>query len=119
MSSPGRVIKRVTGFIVRVGLFSLILFALLVSVLRLSFGQLSNARELIESNLSTQLDVELSIGGLVGDWQGFDPILHVTDMKLDMSDSSPVSALVLSDAELRLNVVSSLLQQKIIFSSTA
>ncbi|MBV1914194.1 MAG: hypothetical protein KUG72_02345 [Pseudomonadales bacterium] len=116
MSSPGRVIKRITGFIVRVGLFSLIVFALLVSVLRLSFGQLSSARELIESNLSTQLDVELSIGGLTGDWDGLDPILHVTDMKLGMSGSSPVSALVLSDAELRLNVASSLVQQKMVFS---
>ncbi|MBV1888957.1 MAG: hypothetical protein KUG67_01795, partial [Proteobacteria bacterium] len=116
MSSTGRVIKQIGGFIIRASLFGLILISLLVSLLRLSFGQLPHVRELIESSLSRQLDVELSIGGISGEWEVFDPVLRVTNLKLGMSNSTPVNALVLNTAELRLNVVASLLQQKILFS---
>ena len=103
-------------FLFRIALFALIFVSLLITMVRLSFHQLSNARELIESNLSKQFNVELSVGSIEGDWEYFDPIVRITDLTVVMPNPVKLKSISLGNAEIRLNGLSTLLNQTLVFS---
>ncbi|MBL4584808.1 MAG: hypothetical protein JKX83_09350 [Pseudomonadales bacterium] len=116
MKQTPRIIRRVSSFLIYAVLFSLIFISLLTSLARLSFDQLSTAKELVEVSLSKRLNVELKLGTIDGDWEYFDPIVRVSNLRLLIPDSVSANVITIDNAEIRLNSIATLLQQKLVFS---
>ena len=104
------------GFLAGVFLFALIITSVLITIARLSYDRISLAREFLETEISKQLDIELSLGDISGDWQRFDPVLQVRNVQVRIPNQKNIDSISVGQAELRLNGLSSLRQLKPVFS---
>ena len=87
------------------------LVALLVSVARLTLGQVERLEPRLEALLAERLGAEVSVGELRGDMQGLDPSLSLRDLHVNSARPGDELALLdIEEANFRLDVSASLAQ---------
>ena len=70
---------------------SLVVVALLMSLLRYSLPYLDNYKDQVESYISQQYSVDLSIGELSANWQRSGPALVLREVSIQKGEQSPIA----------------------------
>ncbi|TMP30054.1 TIGR02099 family protein [Pseudoalteromonas rubra] len=94
---------------------TLVLLAVLVSVVKYSLPYANEYKNDIESLLYQQLGVELNIGSISASWQGNGPALVLRDVSFEDNLRSPIS-LHIAQTSLQLNLVESVRQWRLVSS---
>ncbi|WP_160317355.1 YhdP family protein [Pseudoalteromonas sp. R3] len=92
---------------------TLVLLAVLVSVVKYSLPYANEYKNDIESLLYQQLGVELNIGSISASWQGNGPALVLRDVSFEDNLLSPIS-LHIAQTSLQLNLVESVRQWRLV-----
>lgn len=98
-----------------IAVLSLIVVAVYVSLGRVMLPRLHQYQGELESYLSQQLGARLEMQHLEGDWQGFQPVVSLRQVRVQTSDQAP--ELALDKLVLSLDVFASVLQQQPVFSA--
>ncbi|MCO7189340.1 MULTISPECIES: YhdP family protein [unclassified Pseudoalteromonas] len=110
-------VKTVCFFCVRkmwqVFAVTLVLLAVLVSLVKYSLPYANEYKNDIESLLYQQLGVELNIGSISASWQGNGPALVLRDVSFEDNLLSPIS-LHIAQTSLQLNLVESVRQWRLV-----
>ncbi|KZN51304.1 YhdP family protein [Pseudoalteromonas luteoviolacea] len=92
---------------------TLVMLAVLVSLLKLSLPYANDYKNSIESLIYRQLNVELSIGSISASWQGTGPALVLENVSFEDNQNAPIS-LHIDNTSLQVNVVQSLRQWQLV-----
>lgn len=92
---------------------TLVIVAVLVSLLKLSLPYANDYKTSIESLIYRQLNVELSIGSISASWQGTGPALVLENVSFEDNQNAPIS-LHIDNTSLQVNVVQSLRQWQLV-----
>ncbi|ESP95331.1 YhdP family protein [Pseudoalteromonas luteoviolacea] len=92
---------------------TLVMIAVLVSLLKLSLPYANDYKNSIESLIYRQLNVELSIGSISASWQGTGPALLLENVSFEDNQNAPIS-LHIDNTSLQVNVVQSLRQWQLV-----
>ncbi|WP_194866661.1 YhdP family protein [Pseudoalteromonas sp. PPB1] len=92
---------------------TLVLLAVLVSVVKYSLPYANEYKHDIESLVNQQLGVELNIGSISASWQGNGPALVLRDVSFEDNARSPIS-LHIAQTSLQLNLVESVRQWRLV-----
>ncbi|MFQ3248467.1 MAG: hypothetical protein ACI9O6_000269 [Glaciecola sp.] len=91
---------------------TLVVFALLMSLLRYSLPLLNDKKEFFEEYASIEYGVDLKIESISASWQGVGPALVLEGVTLEQSDRSPIE-LNISNIYVEIDFWDSLLTQQI------
>lgn len=80
-------IKKLWGLVA----FSLVMVAVLLSLLRYSLPYMNEQKQHLESWLSNQIGAELRIGEISAQWSGIGPSIVLSDLQLIQNQQSPIS----------------------------
>ena len=89
---------------------SVIIVGLFLSLGRYYVPLIDNFRDDFEQQLSGMLSAQVDSDGLIGDWQGFNPIVGVRDLLVKTNDETAPSVLLkLNEAQLEIDMLRSLM----------
>lgn len=88
----------------------LVICALMVALLRVTYPKLPLYQEVIESQLSEMLGEDVSIGGMKAYWRGQSPVLELSDFQVEGKNSVRVKHAILA-----LNLPKSMAYQQLVF----
>ena len=96
----------------------LIAVAAYLSMGRLLMSLASTQKDWLETNVSSALGLELTVGEIEGAWFGFSPILRLYDLEI-VQDQSPGFSHRLQELDITLDVPQSLIQRQFIIDRIA
>ncbi|WP_300362648.1 hypothetical protein, partial [uncultured Pseudoalteromonas sp.] len=82
---------------------TLVLLAVIVSVVKYSLPYANDYKDDIEAFLYERFDVNLAIGSISASWQGKGPALVIEDISFEDNQTSPI-ALTIDKASLEVNL---------------
>ncbi len=98
-----------------IALTLLLLIATYVSIGRILLPQLNQHQNVVESWLSTSLNMQVSIDGITGSWKNFSPGIALHGVQLS-TNNAVKDSVQLGNVELLLDVPASLWNRSVVFS---
>ncbi|MFY8273742.1 YhdP family protein [Pseudoalteromonas sp. SSDWG2] len=96
----------------QISAITLVLLAILVSLLKYSLPYANDHRLELEQFLAEQFNVDISIGSLSANWQGNGPALVINDISFADNENAPISVTI-KQTRLHVNLWQSLLSRQL------
>lgn len=95
---------------------TVVLLAVVISVLKYSLPHAHEYRQDIEQYLFEEFDAEIQIGGIDASWRRFGPVIILRDVQLAPSPSAPLD-ISIAETRIELDFWQSISQQKMVTSA--